>query len=83
MANDDASAADDYAREEDEESQIKEMMARATAQAEAARQQAVMQPTIGRAGGGGCYRWTRQGGWGGAMAACGSGEHGTSQGWRV
>lgn len=46
VANDDASAADDYAREEDEESQIKEMMARATAQAEAARQQAVMQPTI-------------------------------------
>ncbi len=60
VANDDASAADDYAREEDEEWQIKEMMARATAQAEAARQQAAMQPTIGGSGGAG----GAAGGWG-------------------
>ncbi|KAG2489340.1 hypothetical protein HYH03_012170 [Edaphochlamys debaryana] len=40
VAADDASAADDYAREEDEEANIREMMARAQAQAEDARRQA-------------------------------------------
>ncbi|GLC34909.1 hypothetical protein PLESTB_001177000 [Pleodorina starrii] len=40
VAADDASAADDYAREEDEESAIKDMMARAQAAADMARQAA-------------------------------------------
>ncbi|KAG2447107.1 hypothetical protein HYH02_007856 [Chlamydomonas schloesseri] len=44
VANDDASAADDYGFEVDEEAEIKSMIERAAAAAEAARQQAELAP---------------------------------------
>lgn len=53
VANDDASAADEYGFEVDEEEEIKAMIERAAAAAEAARQQAELGPVPGTCAGGG------------------------------